>query len=137
MTTPKIDPNASQVGGAHYQGDYQHWDFVREALNGRYLEGCATKYVSRWRKKNGLQDLKKAAHYVEKIIHLHEAGLYEPMGVAGCTRLDAVGRFSESAELQYEEILFIEQLASWVDIGVLRDAQLHLNILIDEATLTQ
>lgn len=57
--------NARQVAGSHYAGEYQHWDFVREmGLN--YLQGCATKYVARWRKKNGITDLDKALHYIQK-----------------------------------------------------------------------
>jgi Protein of unknwon function (DUF3310) len=62
--------NSTQVGGTHYQSDgLQHWDFI--SMHGvGYLEGCATKYVSRWRKKNGLVDLYKAAHYIEKMHEL-------------------------------------------------------------------
>lgn len=58
--------NTRQVGGAHYASAYQHWDFVYEVLNGDYLRGCASKYAVRWRKKNGMQDLEKLAHYIQK-----------------------------------------------------------------------
>lgn len=58
--------NDSQVGGNHYKSQYQHWDLVLE-LKLDYLTGCATKYISRHRKKNGLQDLEKARHYLEKL----------------------------------------------------------------------
>lgn len=58
--------NDRQEGGDHYQGsEYQHWDWVTDAEL-PYLIGNATKYVSRWRKKNGVQDLKKALHYIDK-----------------------------------------------------------------------
>lgn len=58
--------NDRQVGGNHYQGrEYQHWDFVTD-VKLPYLLGCATKYVSRWRDKNGVQDLEKAIHYIDK-----------------------------------------------------------------------
>ncbi len=61
-----IKINEKQVGGDHYRCvDYQHWDFVCDARL-HYLIGCATKYISRWRKKNGLEDLNKALHYIEK-----------------------------------------------------------------------
>lgn len=57
--------NTRQVGGSHYGAKYQHWDMVIEHdLN--YFEGQITKYVMRARKKNGLQDLQKAAHFLEK-----------------------------------------------------------------------
>ena len=33
-----------------------------------YLEGNVVKYVSRWRKKGGIEDLRKAKHYIELLI---------------------------------------------------------------------
>jgi hypothetical protein len=58
--------NDRQHGGNHYkQMEYQHWDFVVDTCQ-PYLIGCATKYVSRWRRKNGIEDLRKAQHYLEK-----------------------------------------------------------------------
>jgi hypothetical protein len=33
-----------------------------------YIEGNVIKYVCRWRKKNGIEDLKKAKHYLELLI---------------------------------------------------------------------
>lgn len=54
-----------QVGGSHYQADYQHWDYCIE-VNVPYLEAAASKYVLRWRKKNGYVDLEKSVHYIEK-----------------------------------------------------------------------
>ncbi|QDP61582.1 MAG: hypothetical protein Tp138OMZ00d2C19078261_43 [Prokaryotic dsDNA virus sp.] len=55
----------AQEGGDHYQAEYQHWDWVID-LNLHYLPATATKYVARWRKKNGIQDLRKAVTYIEK-----------------------------------------------------------------------
>lgn len=57
--------NDKQVGGQHYAATYQHWDWAWDTGMG-YLPGSITKYVSRWRKKNGLQDLQKALHFAEK-----------------------------------------------------------------------
>lgn len=59
------DANATQVAGDHYRSEYQHWDFVIDSQM-PYVLGCATKYLTRWRKKNGIQDLKKSIHYIEK-----------------------------------------------------------------------
>jgi hypothetical protein len=63
----------AQVGGNHYASVYQHWDWAADTKMG-YLEGNATKYLSRWRKKNGLEDLKKARSYVDKIITYAQQG---------------------------------------------------------------
>lgn len=68
-TPSKQDANSYQVGGTHYRASIQHWDFVAQ-LELDYFQGVATKYIARWRNKNGLEDLKKAAHYVTKRIEL-------------------------------------------------------------------
>lgn len=54
-----------QVGGSHYESQYQHWDMCVD-LRLDYLRSCATKYVTRSRKKNGREDLLKAVSYLEK-----------------------------------------------------------------------
>jgi hypothetical protein len=63
-----MSANDTQVGGAHYRDKkIQTWDYITEN-NIPYLEGCVIKYVSRWRGKNGVEDLRKAQHYLEKLI---------------------------------------------------------------------
>ena len=60
--------NERQVGGDHYSADgVQHWDVVIRTKSG-YAEGNVTKYIGRWRKKHGIQDLQKALHYAEKLL---------------------------------------------------------------------
>lgn len=60
--------NNGQIGGNHYQIDGpQHWDIITETMGVSYLIGCATKYLFRYEKKNGLEDLKKAKHYVTRL----------------------------------------------------------------------
>lgn len=54
-----------QIGGEHYKSEYQHWDWCID-INLGYLESAATKYVTRWNKKNGVQDVEKAIHYLTK-----------------------------------------------------------------------
>jgi hypothetical protein len=63
--------NEIQVGGDHYKKAIQPWDFI--AANGLgYFEGNIVKYVSRWQDKGGINDLRKAKHYLEKLIELKE-----------------------------------------------------------------
>lgn len=64
--------HVEQVGGNHYQGEYQHWDMVEE-YRVSYLEANATKYLQRWEDKGGVQDLRKAISYLDKRIKLVEA----------------------------------------------------------------
>jgi len=64
--------NEQQVGGAHYAVKaIQPWDFII-ANNIGYLEGNVIKYVSRWKDKGGVEDLKKAQHYLQKLIETHD-----------------------------------------------------------------
>ena len=65
-----MSANRNQEGGSHYKTKpIQPWDFI--AQNGiGYLEGNAIKYLARWRDKNGVEDLRKARHYIDKLIEL-------------------------------------------------------------------
>ena len=64
--------NEQQIGGAHYAVKaIQPWDFI-VANNIGYLEGNIIKYISRWKDKNGIEDLKKAQHYLQKLIETHD-----------------------------------------------------------------
>ena len=56
-----------QVGGTHYNSHkIQPWDIIDEyALN--YYAGNAIKYILRYPKKNGVEDIDKAIHYLEKL----------------------------------------------------------------------
>lgn len=68
-----MSANETQVGGAHYKRHkHETWDVILDWGLG-YLDGNAVKYLSRWRHKGGVQDLKKAAHYIQKLIEVEEA----------------------------------------------------------------
>jgi hypothetical protein len=59
-----------QPGGSHYKGKaIQPVQYIHANGIG-YCEGNVIKYVSRWREKNGLQDLLKARHYIDLLIEL-------------------------------------------------------------------
>jgi Protein of unknwon function (DUF3310) len=56
-----------QVGGTHYREmKIQPVEFIQDNLMG-FCEGSVVKYVCRWRAKNGLEDLRKAKHYLQLI----------------------------------------------------------------------
>jgi hypothetical protein len=58
----------TQVGGSHYQDmAIQPIEFI-QANRLFFCEGNVVKYVVRWRTKNGLEDLKKARHYLDLLI---------------------------------------------------------------------
>ena len=67
--------NDYQVGGDHYASkSVQPWEAMEswmspEAFAG-YLQGNCIKYLSRYRDKNGTQDLQKCQHYLAKLIEV-------------------------------------------------------------------
>jgi len=68
-----VNPDAVQVGGDHYKGHkIQVWDAIHDWGLG-YFSGNVIKYVARHQQKNGIEDLKKARHYLDKLIAVWEA----------------------------------------------------------------
>lgn len=119
--------NDTQVGGTHYQASFQHWDWVlRYRVD--YLAGNATKYVTRWRKKNGLADLEKAQHYVAKLLESHElvprSNAPTPLDIA-CP----LNEYAKANELWWTEERIIALLTTWRDKANLEMAAEHLNTL--------
>lgn len=68
-----MSANDTQVGGSHYKvGNLpEHWD-LSVMYNWDPFQYQITKYVMRWKDKNGLQDLQKAAHFLQKYMEVHE-----------------------------------------------------------------
>jgi hypothetical protein len=63
------NPLKTQEGGTHYKGmSIQPAEFIH-ANNIPYLEANVIKYVCRHREKGGIDDLRKAQHYIELLIH--------------------------------------------------------------------
>jgi hypothetical protein len=67
-----MSANEHQIGGTHYSSEIQPWDYILAHKLG-YLEGNIIKYVTRYQKKNGVEDLHKARHYLDKLIEYVEA----------------------------------------------------------------
>ena len=64
-----------QVAGNHYKDlPIQPVEYIYANAIG-YFEGNVIKYISRWRKKNGIADLEKAKHYIELLIELENRKL--------------------------------------------------------------
>lgn len=70
--TPSAPPSAlsHQEGGDHYKKlAIQPVEYIYKNNIG-YFEGNVIKYVTRWRDKNGVADLKKAKHYIDLLIEM-------------------------------------------------------------------
>ena len=126
-----MDADDYQVAGDHYRGGgYQHWNLVI-ATDQDYLAGCSTKYVSRWRRKGGSNDLRKALHYLNK--------LEEGNGVAPTRKLfekellREVNAFAEANKLSDLERSYVRMLSTWQTRDELNTARELLFLLLDEA----
>ena len=65
----EIDPTNPQ----HYrQGSLEVIDAI-ESMGLGYHEGNVVKYLARWRYKNGVEDLRKARWYLERLIETVES----------------------------------------------------------------
>lgn len=117
-----------QVGGDHYAtaSGTQHWDL----FGPEYLMGYATKYM-RWRKKGGVEDLRKAMSIVGKLLAWVRDN--EPLArpefrhVAG---VDAVQAWCREYGLDFVETLVVTKITHWRDARDLEDAIAGLDYLI-------
>lgn len=82
-----------QVGGDHYKTPIQPIEYIL-ANKLSFCEGNIVKYITRWRAKGGVEDLKKVIHYAEFLIE-HESNEQRKQ----CSQLH------ESDQLSFEFIL--------------------------------
>lgn len=85
-----------QVGGEHYKKlviqpiEYIHLNDIG------FIEGSVIKYVTRWRDKGGLEDIKKAIHYLHMLLEFEgESNLHvaDECGPAECGSGDSVALY--------------------------------------------
>jgi hypothetical protein len=73
-----MSANEIQVGGDHYTSKkVQPWEAMEawmspEQFEG-FLRGNVLKYIARYKDKDGLKDVQKARHYLEKLIECLES----------------------------------------------------------------
>jgi len=116
-----MEVNDYQVGGDHYnKRKYQHWDMVIDT-GMHYVLACATKYVSRWRDKNGVEDLRKCAQYISKAVESNISGL--PANVND--KYEEVDRFAK----QHDKLLDSE-IIKLISFGFYGEATDLLNVTI-------
>jgi len=72
-----IKASDMQIGGNHYTSKtVQPWAameswMTKEQFSG-FLRGNSIKYLARCDDKGGIEDLKKARHYLDKLIEIYE-----------------------------------------------------------------
>ena len=76
MKVNKMNPNDTQVGGAHYTSKLiQPWEameaWMTEDQFKGFLKGNVIKYLARCDDKGGKIDLEKAKHYLDKLLTMY------------------------------------------------------------------
>lgn len=59
-----------QVGGSHYKNLVMQPIELIVNLRCNFIQGCIIKYISRYKHKNGAEDIKKCIHYAELALDL-------------------------------------------------------------------
>lgn len=118
-----------QVDGDHYAAEVQHWDYV-DKVQAPYLEGCASKYLVRWRQKNGLVDLKKALSYAKKRLEEYSILIGPTRGAIKDKIL--FRNFITSCNIPSFETSIIDKLLHWTYIGSVEEAAEMIQELIAE-----
>lgn len=67
------EADQKQIAGVHYKNlDPEPWNVIT-AWGLGYLDGTALKYIARWKHKNGIEDLEKAIHFLQKCVEVERA----------------------------------------------------------------
>ena len=125
-----MSANEKQIAGDHYKvkkGGVEHWDYCIGA-NVPNLEYNASKYVTRWRNKNGTQDLEKALHIVEKRIESIQQGV----GIfRSVNRKEGMfNRFIEDNAVPHKERVIIDLIMHWKRVDQLYEAHAQIMDMI-------
>lgn len=95
-----MSANDSQIGGDHYKAlQPEPWDVIWQWQRD-YLVGSAIKYLSRWDHKGGVDDLRKAAHFIQKRIEIAEAAERDATAVERVSAAAAADRQETEARLR-------------------------------------
>jgi len=125
-----MSANSRQVGGSHYSSQYQHWDWCI-AIGLHYLLSAATKYLCRWRNKNGLQDVEKAGHYLDKYIEVLPIGIRDRSTLSRQFIAAETQRWLDTNNITGSERVACWTMATWNDRDDLIRAREAINAIIE------
>jgi len=117
-----------QVGGDHYKSEYQHWDWAIDVGLGP-LEYGATRYICRHWKKDGVEDLKKAKHFLWKL--KNKGSRYRNQYMKCRPKYYDnfhTERFCKENDIPKKEALLLDILTTWTN----RHNLSYANIILDE-----
>ena len=104
----------TQIGGNHYKSmAIQPAQYI--VANGiGFLEGMVIKYVSRWEKKGGIEDLEKAIHCLQLRVEMAKQG----KGMAPVGKLEKYpNRGDEVIPVGDVKVATLADLNTWAGLG--------------------
>lgn len=100
----------TQIGGTHYKDlAIQPVEYIHKNHLG-FIEGCVIKYVTRWKTKNGVEDLRKAIHFLELLIEMETPPAVQAAEnlKKSISRIDVIGQNGNSGDHYAETDTFYE-----------------------------
>lgn len=82
-----------QVGGSHYKNKKMQPIELITKTRCTFIQGCIWKYITRYKEKNGKEDINKCIHYAQLAIELKDEGQL------GYRKLDIVKTYCNVNEL--------------------------------------
>jgi len=108
----------TQVGGDHYKSmAIQPAEYIVRNNIG-FLEGMVIKYVSRWEKKGGIEDLEKAIHCLQLRVEMAKQAEAIPVGEAEDESPEKFHQyFANHTSLKYQGTVIPRSTAMWSGLG--------------------
>ena len=104
------NPLEIQIGGDHYKKCAYQPVVLNAKLNFNFIQGSMNKYLSRYKNKNGLQDLEKVVHYARLGQELQPRNFY----LYGEESAKEIHRYVVLNNFQrIEEIIFAIAAQNW------------------------
>lgn len=125
--------NDRQVAGSHYRSGTQPWDVFLELFGLSFHMCNCAKYLVRWRKKNGLEDLQKSKHYLEKTIESARNGWTNPiiLEANGTIAMRLIEKMVKDNDIPPSEYTVIDIVLRWTDVRQLEHAMEILDNIIN------
>ena len=86
-----------QVGGDHYKNRAMQPIELITKTRCTFIQGCIWKYITRYKEKNGREDIQKCIHYAQLAIQLKDNGQL------GYRKLDIVREYCKVNNLSKEQ----------------------------------
>lgn len=86
-----------QVGGSHYKNKKMQPIELITKTRCTFIQGCIWKYITRYKEKNGKEDINKCIHYAQLAIELKDEGQL------GYRKLDIVKTYCDVNELSTKQ----------------------------------